>query len=216
VHQMQVNEKIGLTFASGLRTVLRQDPDVVMVGECRDEETARMAVQASLTGHVVFSTIHANDCVGVVSRLLDMKIDPFLVASALTLSISQRLVRIACKHCAVMVEGREVLRQLRAEGVSDEKMERLGLHIDERMPLSQPTGCANCRHTGYSGRQAVFEMLEINAAIRKLIISGNHDVDELRRLAHESGMTTMATNGIQMVADGRTTYAELFRVFGEG
>ena len=127
VHQMQVNEKIGLTFASGLRTILRQDPDVVMVGECRDAETARMAVQASLTGHVVFSTIHANDCVGVVSRLLDMQIDPFLVASALTLSISQRLVRIACKHCSVMVEGREVLRQLRAEGVSDEKMERLGL-----------------------------------------------------------------------------------------
>jgi type II secretory ATPase GspE/PulE/Tfp pilus assembly ATPase PilB-like protein len=216
VHQMQVNEKIGLTFASGLRTILRQDPDVVMVGECRDAETARMAVQASLTGHVVFSTIHANDCVGVVSRLLDMQIDPFLVASALTLSISQRLVRIACKHCSVMVEGREVLRQLRAEGVSDEKMQRLGLHIDERMPLSQPTGCANCRHTGYSGRQAVFEMLEINSAIRKLIISDNHDVDELRRLALESGMTTMAENGIQMVADGRTTYAELFRVFGEG
>ena len=216
VHQMQVNEKIGLNFASGLRTILRQDPDVVMVGECRDVETARMAVQASLTGHVVFSTIHANDCVGVVSRLLDMQIDPFLVASALTLSISQRLVRIACKHCTVMVEGREVLRLLRADGVSDEKMDRLGLTIDERMPLSHPTGCANCRHTGYSGRQAVFEMLEINPAIRKLIISDNHDVDELRRLAHASGMTTMAQNGIQMVMDGRTTYAELFRVFGEG
>jgi len=216
VHQMQVNEKIGLTFASGLRTVLRQDPDVVMVGECRDAETARMAVQASLTGHVVFSTIHANDCIGVVSRLLDMQIDPFLVASALTLSISQRLVRIACKHCSVMVEGREVLRQLRADGVSDEKMQRMGISIDERMPLSQPTGCANCRHTGYSGRQAVFEMLEINSAIRKLIISENHDVDELRRLALESGMTHMAQNGVQMVMDGRTTYAELFRVFGEG
>jgi type II secretory ATPase GspE/PulE/Tfp pilus assembly ATPase PilB-like protein len=216
VHQMQVNEKIGLTFASGLRTILRQDPDVVMVGECRDAETARMAVQASLTGHVVFSTIHANDCVGVVSRLLDMQIDPFLVASALTLSISQRLVRIACKHCSVMVEGREVLRQLRADGVSDEKMERLGIVIDERMPLSHPTGCANCRHTGYSGRQAVFEMLEINPAIRKLIISENHDVDELRRLAQESGMTSMAENGVQMVMEGRTTYAELFRVFGEG
>jgi type II secretory ATPase GspE/PulE/Tfp pilus assembly ATPase PilB-like protein len=216
VHQMQVNEKIGLTFASGLRTILRQDPDVVMVGECRDAETSRMAVQASLTGHVVFSTIHANDCVGVVSRLLDMQIDPFLVASALSLSISQRLVRVACKHCSVMVEGRELLRQLRAEGVSDEKISRMGLHIDERMPLSQPTGCANCRHTGYSGRQAVFEMLEITHDIRKLIISGNHDVDELRRLARESGMTTMAENGIQMVEDGRTTYAELFRVFGEG
>lgn len=216
VHQMQVNEKIGLSFASGLRTILRQDPDIVMVGECRDAETARMAVQAALTGHVVFSTIHANDSVGVVSRLLDMQIDPFLVASALSLSISQRLVRMACKHCSVMVEGREVLRQLRTDGVSNEKMSRLGLHIDERMPCSQPTGCANCRHTGYSGRQAVFEMLEMTAEMRKLIISGQVDQDELRRLAKEAGMTSMAQNGLQLVEEGRTTYAELIRVFGEG
>jgi type II secretory ATPase GspE/PulE/Tfp pilus assembly ATPase PilB-like protein len=216
VHQMQVNEKIGLTFASGLRTILRQDPDIVMVGECRDGETARMAVQAALTGHVVFSTIHANDCVGVVSRLLDMQIDPFLVASSLSLSISQRLVRMSCKHCSVMVEGREVLRQLRTEGVSDEKMARLGLQIDERMPCSQPTGCAACRHTGYSGRQAVFEMLETNSEMRKLIISGNNDIDQMRLLARESGMTSMAQNGLQLVEEGRTTYAELFRVFGEG
>ncbi|MBV9549201.1 MAG: type II/IV secretion system protein [Alphaproteobacteria bacterium] len=215
VHQMQVNEKIGLTFASGLRTILRQDPDVVMVGECRDAETAKMAVQAALTGHVVFSTIHANDCVGVVSRLLDMQIDPFLVASALSLSISQRLVRNACKHCSVMVEGREVLRQLRAEGVSAEKMARLGLQIDERMPCSQPTGCANCRHTGYSGRQAVFEMLEMTAPMRKLVISGQFDQDEFRELARQSGMTSMAQNGLQLAEEGRTTYAELVRVFGE-
>jgi type IV pilus assembly protein PilB len=216
VHQMQVNEKIGLTFASGLRTILRQDPDIVMVGECRDAETAKMAVQAALTGHVVFSTIHANDCVGVVSRLLDMQIDPFLVASSLSLSISQRLVRMSCKHCSVMVEGREILRQLRADGVSDEKIARMGLHIDERMPCSQPTGCANCRHTGYSGRQAVFEMLETTSEMRKMIISGNHDIDELKRLAGQAGMTTMAQNGLQLVEEGRTTYAELFRVFGEG
>jgi type IV pilus assembly protein PilB len=216
VHQMQVNEKIGLTFASGLRTILRQDPDIVMVGECRDAETAKMAVQAALTGHVVFSTIHANDCVGVVSRLLDMQIDPFLVASSLSLSISQRLVRMSCKHCTVMVEGREILRQLRANGVSDEKISRMGLYIDERMPCSQPTGCANCRHTGYAGRQAVFEMLETTSEMRKMIIAGNHDIDELKRLASEAGMTTMAQNGLQLVEEGRTTYAELFRVFGEG
>jgi type II secretory ATPase GspE/PulE/Tfp pilus assembly ATPase PilB-like protein len=216
VHQMQVNEKIGLSFASGLRTILRQDPDIVMVGECRDAETAKMAVQAALTGHVVFSTIHANGCVGVVSRLLDMQIDPFLVASSLSLSISQRLVRMSCKHCSVMVEGREVLRQLRADGVSNEKMARLGLHIDERMPCSQATGCANCRHTGYSGRQAVFEMLEMTAEMRKLIVSGQVDQDELRRLAHDAGMTSMAQNGLHLVEEGRTTYAELIRVFGEG
>jgi type II secretory ATPase GspE/PulE/Tfp pilus assembly ATPase PilB-like protein len=215
VHQMQVNEKIGLSFASGLRTILRQDPDVVMVGECRDSETAKMAVQAALTGHVVFSTIHANDCVGVVARLLDMQIDPFLVASSVSLSISQRLVRTACKHCSVMVEGREVLRQLRTEGVSNEKLARLGIQIDERMPCSQPTGCASCRHTGYAGRQAVFEMLEMTADMRKLIVSGQFDQDEFKTLARTSGMTSMAQNGLQLVEDGRTTYAELVRVFGE-
>jgi type II secretory ATPase GspE/PulE/Tfp pilus assembly ATPase PilB-like protein len=180
VHQMQVNEKIGLTFASGLRTILRQDPDVIMVGECRDSETGRMAVQAALTGHVVFSTIHANDCISVVTRLLDMKIDSFLVASALSLSMAQRLVRVSCRHCSVMVEGREILRLLRAEGVSPEKMQRLGLNIDEKMPVMHPAGCPQCRHTGYAGRQAVFEMLEINADMRKLIVSENVEIDALR------------------------------------
>jgi type II secretory ATPase GspE/PulE/Tfp pilus assembly ATPase PilB-like protein len=211
-----VNEKIGLNFAAGLRTVLRQDPDIIMVGECRDVETSRMAVQAALTGHVVFSTIHANDCISVVTRLLDMKIDSFLVASALTLSISQRLVRVTCKHCAVMVEGREILRRLRAEGVSSEKMARLGIVVDDKLPCVQPTGCSHCRHTGYAGRQAVFEMLEINSEIRKLIVSENFDIDSLRRLAAQFGMTPMIANGLQLVEEGRTTYSELIRVFGDG
>lgn len=216
VHQMQVNEKIGVTFASGLRTILRQDPDVIMVGECRDAETAHMAVQAALTGHVVFSTIHANDCISVLTRLLDMKVDSFLVASALSLSISQRLVRVSCKHCAVMVEGREILRLLRAEGVSQEKMARLGLNIDDKMPCVHPAGCPQCRHTGYSGRQAVFEMLEINAEIRKLIVSDSFEVDALRALARKSGMVPMIGHGLQLVEEGRTTYSELIRVFGDG
>jgi type IV pilus assembly protein PilB len=216
VHQMQVNEKIGLTFASGLRTLLRQDPDVIMVGECRDSETGHMAVQAALTGHVVFSTIHANDCISVITRLLDMRIDAFLVASALSLSISQRLVRVSCKHCAVMVDGREVLRLLRADGVSAEKMQRLGMNIDEKMPCMQPAGCAHCRHTGYSGRQAVYEMLEITSEIRKLIVSDNFEVDALRALARDSGMVPMIGHGLQLVEEGRTTYPELIRVFGDG
>lgn len=216
VHQMQVSEKIGLSFASGLRTILRQDPDVIMVGECRDAETAHMAVQAALTGHVVFSTIHANDCISVLTRLLDMRVDSFLVASALSLSISQRLVRVSCKHCAVMVEGREILRLLRAEGVSAEKMARLGLSIDDKMPCVHPAGCPQCRHTGYAGRQAVFEMLEINAEIRKLIVSENFEVDALRLLARKSGMVPMIGHGLQLVEEGRTTYSELIRVFGDG
>ncbi|MCH8858641.1 MAG: type II/IV secretion system protein, partial [Proteobacteria bacterium] len=215
VQQMQVNERIGLTFTSGLRTVLRQDPDVIMVGECRDPETGRMAVQAALTGHVVFSTIHANDCISVVTRLLDMKIDSFLVASALSLSMSQRLVRLSCKHCTVMIEGREVLRQLRTEGISAQKMARLGIHIDEKMPCPHSAGCPQCRHTGYSGRQAVFEMLEITPEMRKLIVSDHFEADALKALARESGMTSMMTNGLQLVAEGRTTYSELIRVLGE-
>jgi type II secretory ATPase GspE/PulE/Tfp pilus assembly ATPase PilB-like protein len=199
-----------------LRTILRQDPDVIMVGECRDSETGRMAVQAALTGHVVFSTIHANDCISVVTRLLDMKIDSFLVASALSLSMAQRLVRVSCRHCSVMVEGREILRLLRAEGVSPEKMQRLGLNIDDKMPVMQPAGCPQCRHTGYAGRQAVFEMLEINADMRKLIVSDNMEVDALRALAREAGMVPMIAHGLQLVEEGRTTYSELIRVFGDG
>jgi len=143
VHQMQVNERIGLTFASGLRNILRQDPDVIMVGECRDVETAKMAIQASLTGHVVFSTIHANDAVGVVSRLIDMQIDPYLVATALSLLIAQRLVRTICPRCRTTVDGAEMAAMLRADGVSDEKLARLGVRIDPREPCHHAPGCTN-------------------------------------------------------------------------
>lgn len=216
VHQMQVNDRIGLSFASGLRTVLRQDPDVIMVGECRDRETGHMAVQAALTGHVVFSTIHANDCLSVITRLMDMKIDPYLVAASLSLSLSQRLVRLSCTQCAVMVEGREVLRRLRNEGVSPEKMHRMGIVVDENMPVLQPTGCPHCRHTGYSGRQPVFEMVALNSAMRKLIVSDHFDSDELHALSRETGMATMVENGLSLVEEGRTTYSELIRVFGDG
>jgi type II secretory ATPase GspE/PulE/Tfp pilus assembly ATPase PilB-like protein len=165
---------------------------------------------------VVFSTIHANDCISVVTRLLDMQIDSFLVASALSLSISQRLVRVLCKQCSVMMEGREIIRLMRAEGISPEKMARLGLNIDEKIPCLQPAGCPACRHTGYSGRQAVFEMLEIDSEMRKLIVSDHFEVDTLRALARRSGMAPMVTNGLQLVEEGRTTYSELVRVFGDG
>ena len=115
-----------------------------------------------------------------------------------------------------MVEGREVLRMLRAEGVSPEKMQRLGLNIDDKMPVMHPAGCPHCRHTGYAGRQAVFEMLEINADIRKLIVSDGMEIDTLRALARESGMVPMIGHGLQLVEEGRTTYSELIRVFGDG
>lgn len=216
VHQMQVNERIGLTFASGLRNILRQDPDVIMVGECRDVETAKMAIQASLTGHVVFSTIHANDAVGVVSRLIDMQIDPYLVATALSLPIAQRLVRAICPRCRTIVDGTEMMAILRADGVSDEKLARLGLQIDPREPCHHAPGCASCRHTGYAGRQAVFEMFEITEPMRDLIAGKEFSADELRRAVQDTGATTMVENALGLVAEGITTYAEVVRVFGDG
>ena len=214
VHQMQVNERIGLTFASGLRNILRQDPDVIMVGECRDVETAKMAIQASLTGHVVFSTIHANDAVGVISRLLDMRIDPYLVASALTLPIAQRLVRSVCRKCKSMVDGTEMLGMLHADGVSDEKLARLGIRIEPDEQCLHAPGCQHCRHTGYAGRQAVYEMFELTEPMRELIASPGFNADDLRHLVRDTGVPMIVENALAMVADGTTTCAELVRVFG--
>jgi type IV pilus assembly protein PilB len=216
VHQMQVNEKIGVTFAAGLRTILRQDPDVIMVGECRDEETANMAIQASLTGHVVFSTIHANDAVGVVTRLLDMNIDPFLVSSAITLSIAQRLIRTVCRNCATQsVDGDEILRRLREDGVSDEKLENLGIIIDRDLEYVSPTGCHICRDTGYSGRRPVFEIFEMTNECRRMIMSNDFDPGELKRAARRAGMSTLVEHALTLIEDGITTHAEIIRVLGE-
>ncbi len=216
VHQMQVNDRIGLTFASGLRNILRQDPDVIMVGECRDAETAKMAIQASLTGHVVFSTIHANDAVGVITRLIDMQIDPYLVATALSLPIAQRLVRAICPHCRTTMDGAEMLAMLRADGVSEQKLARLGMRIDPREPCHHATGCASCRHTGYAGRQAVFELFEITEAMRDLIASRSFSPDALRRVAQDGGAATIVENALALVEEGLTTHAEIVRVFGDG
>jgi type IV pilus assembly protein PilB len=215
VHQMQVNEKIGLTFAAGMRTILRQDPDVIMVGECRDEDTASMAIQASLTGHIVFSTIHSNDAVGVVTRLLDMKIDPFLVSSALTLAIAQRLLRTVCQHCSRPVRGAEIIRRLYEEGVSDEKLQNLGMQIDPDIDYVSPSGCTSCRDTGYVGRRAVFEIFEMTKESRQIVMSDNFDPSDLEAIARQTGMRSLVENGLHLVEEGVTTHAEVIRVLGE-
>lgn len=215
VHQMQVNDRIGLTFASGLRTILRQDPDVIMVGECRDTETSGMAIQAALTGHIVFSTIHTNDAVGVVTRLLDMGIDHFLVANALSLAIAQRLVRKVCRHCQTIVAGAEVRRRLHDDGISAERLESLGIEIDDDLTYVQGLGCVHCRNTGYSGRQAAFEVFEMTNAARNMILAPNFNADELRRMARDTGMTTLIGHGLQLIDEGITTHAEVIRVLGE-
>ena len=215
VHQMQVNSKIGLTFASGLRTILRQDPDVIMVGEIRDTETAAMAVQAALTGHLVFSTIHTNDAVGVISRLRDMGIEPFLISNALSLAIAQRLVRTICGHCRVAVPGVEILQQLHNEGVTQKRLETLNINIIPDFDYTQGGGCDRCRGTGYSGRQAVFELFEVTDEARSLILSKELNAGDLKRLSREKGMTSLITHGLQLVEDEVTTFQEIVRVLGE-
>ncbi len=215
VHQMQVNARIGLTFASGLRTILRQDPNVIMVGECRDAETANMAIQASLTGHVVFSTIHTNDAVGVVPRLLDMKIEPFLVATALTLAIAQRLVRKICPHCKTAVMGSRILDELEQEGITAHRLEDLGIEIDPEMEYAQGRGCERCLQNGYSGRQAVFEVFEMTSEARRIIMQENFSAEALRQHVLESGMTTLIRHGLKLVEDEVTTFQEVIRVLGE-
>ncbi|MFN3075833.1 MAG: ATPase, T2SS/T4P/T4SS family [Alphaproteobacteria bacterium] len=215
VHQMQVNDKIGLTFASGLRTILRQDPDVIMVGECRDVETAAMAIQASLTGHIVFSTIHTNDAIGVVTRLLDMKIDPFLVANAVSVAVAQRLVRRICPNCRTEILGSKVLLGLHADGVSDERLAKLGLEIDPEIAYVHGVGCLHCRNTGYQGRQPVFEMFEMTGEARTLVMSPHFNADDLRAVARRNGMMTLIEHGLRLVEEGITTHEEVIRVLGE-
>jgi|GEM_PF-230283 len=215
VHQMQVNEKIGLTFAGGLRTILRQDPDVIMVGECRDAETAGMAIQAALTGHIVFSTIHTNDAVGVITRLIDMGVDPFLVANALTMCVAQRLVRKICKHCQTSLDGAAVLDRLRDDGVSDERLEQLDIEIDADLSYVVGAGCVHCRNTGYQGRRAVFELFDVTHEARNMIVAPDFSADVLRKRAHEQGMTSLIGHGLMLVDEGITTHSEVLRVLGE-
>jgi general secretion pathway protein E len=203
ISQMQVSTKKGMTFATGLRAVLRQDPDVIMVGEIRDEETARMAVQSSLTGHLVFSTLHTNNAAGAVSRLLDLGIEPYLVASSLLASVAQRLIRIVCNECGVKTV-------LSAEAVS-----RLGVDRSlEGAPIVEPKGCDACAGTGYRGRKGIFEMLVVDEKIRELIVS-KAKTSEIERAAVAGAMATLRKDAIRKLLEGQTTLEEVVRVTHE-
>jgi type IV pilus assembly protein PilB len=215
VQQLQVKEKIGLTFAAALRNILRQDPDVIMVGEIRDVETAQIAVRAALTGHVVLSTLHTNNAVGVVTRLLDMGIDGFLLRAALTMVMSQRLVRLICDKCRESVSGRVVLERLSAKNVTEKRIEELGLKIDPNGYYDMGRGCRNCRDTGYRGRHAVIEAVELDDRMKEIINMRPFDEGMLRQAAKDTGMVSLIEHGQSLVADGRTTYEEIIRVLGE-
>jgi general secretion pathway protein E/type IV pilus assembly protein PilB len=198
VNQIQTNAKSGLTFAAGLRAILRHDPDVVLVGEIRDRETAEIAVQASLTGHLVFSTLHTNDAPGAATRLIDMGIEPYLVASSLEVVIAQRLVRLICKECKQEMPESEV-RPLRKE-------------FGDLVPkvLYQGTGCRNCQGTGYRGRQGVFEIMGISDEIRTLILH-RAPAHELRKVAVTQGMRSLRDDGWRLIREGKTTVHEVMQ-----
>ena len=199
VNQIQVNEKSGLTFARGLRSILRHDPDVILIGEIRDAETAQIAVQASLTGHLVFSTLHTNDAPGALTRLVDMGVEPYLVASSLEAVLAQRLVRVLCKHC------KEADNSVRAQSFKT----KLGIPADKIIYKS--VGCRECRNTGFFGRHAIFEWMDTDEEIRQLILK-SASTDQIRAAARKGGMRTLAEDGWRLVAAGVTTVEEVLSV----
>ncbi len=204
IGQIQVNPKIGLTFASGLRAILRQDPDVVMVGEIRDKETAEIAIQASLTGHLVFATIHTNDAPGALTRLIDMGVEPFLVSSSLLGVLAQRLIRKVCKKCVEYTVPMAI------------ELENIGLDQDifGGAKIARAKGCHECSGTGYRGRMVVHELMLIDDDIRALIMQ-KCESNIIKKLAAEKGMVTLRQNGIQKVLEGVTTAVELVSVTQE-
>ncbi len=199
VNQIQVSEKSGLTFARGLRSILRHDPDVILIGEIRDQETAQIAVQASLTGHLVFSTLHTNDAAGAVTRLVDMGVEPYLVASSLEAVLAQRLVRVLCPHCKAIDESPTA------------RTYKLRIGIPAAKPVYRSVGCRECRQTGFHGRRAIFEWMDSSNEIRQLVLK-NASTDAIRDAACRAGMRTLSEDGRRLVEEGITTIEEILSV----
>jgi type IV pilus assembly protein PilB len=200
INQVQMKEQIGLNFATALRAFLRQDPNIVLVGEVRDFETAEIAVKAALTGHLVLSTLHTNDAPSTINRLMNMGIEPFLVATSVNLICAQRLVRRICKECKEQI-------QMPSQALVD-----VGFSVEEapQVQLNKGRGCATCNNTGYRGRVGLYEVMEISEDIRELILSGASAM-ELRRKAIEEGMISLRESGLQKIRDGVTTVEEVVR-----
>lgn len=199
VNQIQVSEKAGLTFARGLRSILRHDPDVILIGEIRDQETAQIAVQASLTGHLVFSTLHTNDAPGALTRLVDMGVEPYLVASSLEAVMAQRLVRVLCKHCK-QEDNSPAAHAFKQE-----------VNIPANAVIYRSVGCRECRQTGFFGRHAIFEWMDTDNHIRELILK-HASSDVIRDAARQVGMRTLADDGWRLVRLGITTAEEVLSV----
>jgi general secretion pathway protein E len=199
INQIQVNPKAGITFAGGLRSILRMDPDVILVGEIRDAETAKIAVQSALTGHLVLTSIHANDAVGVIFRLLDLGVEPFLVCSAVIGVLAQRMVRRVCPDCARYIEA-SPLEQLAYEKWTGEKVDK----------FLYGSGCERCAYSGYRGRTGIFEIMAMSDEIRMLILK-EASAPQIRHLALEEGMVPLIMDGLLKVKQGITTVSEVLR-----
>jgi len=200
INQIQVNPRAGITYANALRSVLRQDPDIIMIGEIRDRDTADIAIHAALTGHLVFSTLHTNDAAGAITRLIDMGVEPFLIASAVIGVLAQRLVRVNCSRCKENYQP------------SVDILQSVGL-VPSRvaMTFSRGKGCGECKGTGYRGRTGIFELVSMNNQLRELIVSRT-PVDNLRQVAMTGGMIDLRHDGLRKVQQGITTIEEVLRV----
>jgi type IV pilus assembly protein PilB len=197
IRQAQINPKAGLTFATGLRSILRQDPDIIMVGEIRDTETAEIAVQAALTGHLVFSTLHTNNATGALTRLIDMGIEPFLVASTVIGVLAQRLARRICEYCK---EPYHMVSEISSH-----------LHLDSTAQLFKGKGCPECNNTGYRGRIGLFELLVVDDTIRKMVVE-KRSAEEIQKFLASKGFKTMRDDGLEKVRAGITTLEEVLRI----
>ncbi|MDO8557466.1 MAG: GspE/PulE family protein [Candidatus Jorgensenbacteria bacterium] len=213
VNQVQVNVAAGITFASGLRSILRQDPNIIMVGEIRDGETANIAVQASLTGHLVLSSVHTNDAPTVIPRLIDMGVQPFLVSAVINDIIAQRLVRKICLECIESYTPDPQIYTVIERELRDLDVDPKAVRLTKTFYRGK--GCDACAGTGFLGRMGIFEIMNISEAVRKLIISSEFNLDNLRKLARAEGMTTMFEDGLKKVERGLTTIEEIFRVIRE-
>ncbi len=216
INQSQANPKAGLTFAKGLRSVLRQDPDIILLGEVRDKETAEISFQAAMTGHLVFTTLHTNDAASAITRLIDMGVPSYLVCSSIIGVLSQRLVRKSCPHCQVPYELSGPTKDWIAEEVENswylkEKIDRLGGLASIKTKIA--TGCEFCKGTKYSGRVGVFELLPFSEEVRKLSQQPDVTSGQVKSLAREQGMLTFVEDGIDKVLAGTTTFEEVSRVF---
>ena len=203
VDQMQVNEKAGLHFSTGLRNILRHDPDIIMIGEIRDSESAHIAIQAALTGHLVFSTLHTNDAPSAIARLVDLEVEPFLVSSSLSAVLAQRLVRIICPHCKEeYTPPAPILNSI---------LKEINLDSSKEIKIFRGRGCEECRFTGYQGRTALTEIMVISLEIKDLIVKGIDD-NQIKSVLRDTGMKTLREEGYEKVLSGITTIEEVLRV----